>query len=504
MDRPDDVIREFLIETREYLDQFDIDVIALQRDPSFNDILARTFRTIHTIKGASGFLNFTQLETIAHAGEGLLSHMREGNLRPNADMTSTLLDMADFIRSVLANIEATGEEGAIDPQLLTRRIECLRTPDAASDKPTPKFAVDSVTSKETSCDLTESDGAKPIGQLMVERAGVDRCAVAAARESQRRGDLRTLGEILVSQGAVSPSLARSVVEYQQQAREAIGADSRVRVDVARLDHLFEMVGELVLIRDEILQTSRQLCDPGLSAIARRLDHVTTEIQRESKLACARPIGSLLGRLPRLAWDLALAGGKQVRLTLEGQDVELDISVLEAIKDPLMHLVRNAVDHGIEATRRRQANGKPPEGCITVRASIQGDEVWIEVSDDGAGIDLARVKCAAILRGLLPAEQADRMTDEEIARFVFLHGVTTAEHVTTISGRGVGMDVVKTNVEKIGGSVDLRTQLGAGTKVTLRIPRHFESAGERRHRAVKDCCEETPPQAVSLRSVRLNS
>src|SRR3974390_571161 len=308
---------------------------------------------------------------------------------------------------------------------------------------------------------------------MVERAGVDQRAVVAARELQRQGDLRTLGEILVSQGAVSPSLAGRVVEYQQQMRAVTGADSRVRVDVARLDRLVEMVGELVLICDELLQTSRRLCDSDLSATVRRLDRVTTEIQRESKLAFVRPIGSILGRLSRLAWDLALAAGKQVRLTLEGHDIDLDISVLEVIKDPLMHLIRNAVDHGIESPQRRQACGKPSEGSITVRASHQGDEVWIEVSDDGSGIDLAGVRRAAMVRGLLHAEHAAGMSDEESANLVFLHAVTTAENVTRISGRGVGMDVVKTNVEKIGGSVEVRTEVGVGTKVTLRMPRRSE-------------------------------
>ena len=473
MDRPDDFIREFLVETRENLDQFDTDVIALQCDPSHKEILVRIFRTIHTIKGASGFLNFTRLESIAHAGEGLLSHLREGNRRPNTAMTSTLLDISDVVRSVLTNIEATGEEGPIDCQWLTQNIECLGTGDGASKKPTGDCSAESVTSRETSSNFDESDAGKPIGQLMVERAGVDQRAVVAARELQRQGDLRTLGEILVSQGAVSPSLAGRVVEYQQQMRAVTGADSRVRVDVARLDRLVEMVGELVLICDELLQTSRRLCDSDLSATVRRLDRVTTEIQRESKLACVRPIGSLLGRLPRLAWDLALAAGKQVRLTLEGHDIDLDISVLEVIKDPLMHLIRNAVDHGIESPQRRQACGKPSEGSITVRASHQGDEVWIEVSDDGSGIDLAGVRRAAMVRGLLHAEHAAGMSDEESANLVFLHAVTTAENVTRISGRGVGMDVVKTNVEKIGGSVELRTEVGVGTKVTLRMPRRSE-------------------------------
>lgn len=469
----DDVVSEFLVETRESLDQFDRDVIGLESSSSPRDALASIFRVIHSIKGASGFLAFGRLEGIAHAAEGLLSRMRDGSLLPNAVIASALLEMADCIRSVMANIEATGQEGDVDWQPLIRRIESLQEPAVSSNNAVANAAAEDVFVYGTSGDLSQSDGAKPIGQLLIERAGVDPAAVAAARELQRSGDLRTLGEILVSQGRVSPRLARSVVEYQQEARTATTVDARVRVDVARLDKMMNLVDALGRVRDDIVQLSQRLNSPEFSTAAQRLDRIAVQLRRESKQACMQPIGALWGRLPRLVRDLALANGKRVVLNLEGREIELDRLILEAIKDPLLHLVRNAIDHGIEAPLQRRSGGKRPDGCLTVRARHRGDEVRIEVADDGAGIDPERVKGKALAQGFLGEKEASRLSERQIVNLIFLPGLTTAKRVTNISGRGVGMDVVKTNVEGIGGSVEVKTDLGKGTKVTLRIPARSE-------------------------------
>ena len=304
---------------------------------------------------------------------------------------------------------------------------------------------------------------------------MDPAAVATARELQRRGDLRTIGEILVAQGVVSPSLARSVIEYQQDARAATVADSHVRVDIGRIDKIIHLVGKLMLLRDEMVQLSQRTPQHDLPSIARRLDAITNELQHESRQARTQPIGVLWARLPRLARDLALAGGKRVCLHLEGQDLELDKLILDEIKAPLMHLVRNSIDHGVEIPSRRVEAGKAPEGCLIVRAYRLCDEVRIEVSDDGAGIDVERVRRAAASNGLVPSSRTERMSPKQIANLVFLSGVTTAEQVTSISGRGVGMDVVKANVESLGGTVDLLTELGKGTTVTMRIPLRPESS-----------------------------
>ncbi len=472
---PDEVVREFLIETREGLDRFDRDVIELENNPSAADSLPRIFRALHSIKGASGFLNFKILESVAHAGEGLLSRMRDQRLLPNPEIASTLLDLSDFIRSVLTKIEAEGQEGAADWQALAKRIDRFQGIDIPATDAAAEVPPGAVTLGGSSAQAPGFDAAKPIGQLLVERAGVDPAAVAAARELQRRGDLRTIGEILVAEGVVSPSSARSVIEYQQDARAATTGDSHVRVEITRLDKLIYLVGQLVLVRDEILKLAQRIPQHDLSSVALRLDAITNELQHESKQARTQPIGVLFGRLPRLAWDLAQAGGKQLRLNLEGQGLELDKLILEGIKDPLMHLVRNSIDHGIEIPSRRSAAGKPPEGCLTVRAYRHGDEVRLEVSDDGAGIDLEKVERAAAAKGLLPPDHPKVMGPQQIANLVFLSGLTTAEQVTNISGRGVGMDVVKTNVERLGGTVELQTAMGKGTAVTMRIPLRSKSS-----------------------------
>ena len=466
---PDEVVREFLIETRENLDRFDRDVIELETSPSAADTLARIFRALHSIKGASGFLNFKTLGAVAHAGEGLLSRMRDQQLPPNPEIASTLLDLSDFIRTVLTEIEVEGQEGAVDWLPLAKRIDQFQEVNIAAADADAEFPAGAGTLGGSPAQATECDAAKPIGQLLVERVGVDPAAVAAARELQRRGDLRTLGEILVAQGAVSSFLARSVIEYQQQARAATIADSHVRVDITCLDKLIHLVGKLMLVRDEMVQMSQRIPQNDLLSVALRLDAITKELQHESRQARMQPIGVLFGRLPRLAWDLAQAGGKQVRLHLEGKDLELDRLILEEIKDPLMHLVRNSIGHGIEIPSRRLEAGKSPEGCLTVRAYRHYDEVCIQVSDDGAGIDVERVRRAAASKGFLPAGQAEYMSPKQIANLVFLSGVTTAEQVTNISGRGVGMDVVKANAESLGGTVELETAMGKGTAVTMRIP-----------------------------------
>jgi two-component system, chemotaxis family, sensor kinase CheA len=456
IDSADDVVAEFLSETREGLDQFDRDVLGLFTTSSPADDLARIFRIVHTIKGASSFLAFSQIEMLAHAAEGLLGRLREGRLLPGPANTAPLLEAADAIRSLLVTIETTGQEQTGDWHNLIRQLR-----DAAT-------ATNSAT-LGTAHPLTLDEAAKPIGQLLVERAGVEPAAVAAARELQRRGDLRTLGEILVSQGLVSPPLARSVVEYQQEARTASAIDTCVRVDVARLDKLVHLAGALSTIRDRIVQLSQRVEWPQLSSAAQDLDNIAGQLRRETRQASRQPIGALWGRLPRLVRDLALAGGKQVHLRMEGREIELDRLILEAIQGPILHLIRNAVDHGIETPKERRASGKPPHGCLTVRALIQAENVQIEVIDDGGGINLDQVKHKAVVTGLLAQAEASRLNEQQVANLIFLPGLTTADRVSNISGRGVGMDVVKTNLEKVGGSVAVWTQRGKGTTVTLWIP-----------------------------------
>ena len=256
---------------------------------------------------------------------------------------------------------------------------------------------------------------------------------------------------------------------QAEARGSAVSDSTIRVDVGLLDKLMNLVGELVLARNQVLQFTSQSADSAFLATSQRLNLITTELQGSVMKTRMQPIGNVWSKLPRVVRDLAAACGKEVRLEMEGKETELDKTIIEAIKDPLTHIVRNSVDHGIERPETRVERRKPAEGCLKMRAYHEGGQVIIEITDDGGGIDCERVKQKALQRALITPEQAARMSDHEALYLIFLPGFSTAEKVTNVSGRGVGMDVVKTNIERIGGTVDLQSQPGKGTTLKIKIP-----------------------------------
>jgi two-component system chemotaxis sensor kinase CheA len=241
------------------------------------------------------------------------------------------------------------------------------------------------------------------------------------------------------------------------------------VDVSLLDKVMNLVGELVLTRNQLLQFSSTLKHAGLNTTSQRLNLITTELQAGVMKTRMQPIENVWSKFPRTVRDVATACGKQVRIQMEGKETELDKSIIESIKDPLTHLVRNSVDHGIELPAKRQAAGKPAEGCLTLRAYHEGGHVNIEISDDGAGLDCVKIRAKAVQRGLVTAEQSAQMSEREAINLIFAPGFSTAEKITNVSGRGVGMDVVKTNIEKIAGTVDVQTKLGVGTTIKMKIP-----------------------------------
>lgn len=264
------------------------------------------------------------------------------------------------------------------------------------------------------------------------------------------------------------SSGRSALEELEHKGSA-ASDSSIRVDVSLLDKLVNLVGELVLARNQVLQFSTSESDSAFLASSQRLNLITTELQGSVMKTRMQPIGNIWGKLPRVVRDLAASCGKEVRLEMEGKETELDKTIIEAIKDPLIHIVRNSVDHGIEVPQTRRERGKPAEGCLKMRAFHEGGQVNIEITDDGGGIDVARVKQKALQRGLISVEQAARMSDHEALHLIFMAGFSTADTITNVSGRGVGMDVVKTNIEKIGGTVDLQSHVGIGTSLKIKIP-----------------------------------
>ena len=450
MDDADDIVKEFLVESYENLDRLDRELVKLENSPDDREVLASIFRTIHTIKGTSGFLAFDKLGALAHAGESLLGRLRDGELRVNPEITTALLATVDAVRQMLGSVERTGAEGERDDSELIARLTRLLTGEGTSAAP-PSLA-----------------SAPNIGDILMERAGVTSEEVVAAALQQKEGDPRHMGEILVEQGAARPADVVEALKVQQAAGQTAG-DRTIRVDVGLLDQLMNLVGELVLARNQILQFTNSTEEGGLLATSQRLNLITTELQEGVMKTRMQPIGNVWSKFPRTVRDLALACGKRVRVEMEGKETELDKTMIEAIKDPLTHLVRNSVDHGIERPETREAAGKDPEGRLSLRAFHEGGQVNIEIEDDGAGLDQERIRNKAVQKGLISAEQAGRLSDREIVNLVFLPGFSTAEKVTNVSGRGVGMDVVKTHIEKIGGMVDLQSKPGQGVLVRMKIP-----------------------------------
>ena len=477
----DDIVKDFLVESNENLDQLDRDLVTLEKDPTAREVLSSIFRTIHTIKGTSGFLGFSRLGAVTHVGENLLSSLRDGRLRLNAEITSGLLAMVDAVRHVLVNIEKTGQEGEEDYSALVEVLTRLHDSPAsapggevagagAAQPPPSRGEPDPLAGAlPAQTPGGPSETIMPLGEILVQAGGTSPEQIQEALKVQSQGDTRRLGEILMEQGAAQPAAVVDALQGQAEARSLAVADSSIRVDVGLLDKLMNLVGELVLARNQILQYSTTQEDPTFLNTTQRLNLITTELQESVMKTRMQPIGNIWTKFPRVVRDLASACGKKVRLEMEGKETELDKTLIEAIKDPLTHLVRNAVDHGIESPERRIGAGKPPEGRLFMRAYHEGGQVNIEISDDGAGINFERVKQKALEKGLISADRATQISEREIIALIFMPGLSTAEKVTNVSGRGVGMDVVKTNIERIGGTIDMQSRLGLGTTLKIKIP-----------------------------------
>jgi two-component system, chemotaxis family, sensor kinase CheA len=449
----DEIVHEFLVESHENLDQLDQDLVALEQEPDSRPLLGSVFRTIHTIKGTSGFLAFGTLEKLTHVGEGLLSHLRDGRMTLTPEITSVLLEMVDGVRQILRNVEADGTEGDVNITKLMAKLTAL-----TKGEPLPAEGIP-----------TESaDGSPLFGQALVDQGVVSPEDVVLGLMEQSVGDQRRLGEILVEHGAVTPEDLSQVLGIGPDGRRSV-SESSVRVDVEVLDNLMRLVGEMVLTRNQVTSKVLAMGDVSVTRNWQRLNVICTDLQQGVMKARMQPIESVWSKLPRIVRDLGVFVGKQVRLEMTGAETELDRSVIEAIKDPLTHLVRNAIDHGIETPEVRVARGKPVEGRLSLRAFHDGGQVNIEISDDGAGIDPAKIGAKALERGLVTVEQLATMSERDVINMIFLAGFSTAETVTNVSGRGVGMDVVKTNMERIGGTVEVSGVPGTGTTLRVKIP-----------------------------------
>jgi two-component system chemotaxis sensor kinase CheA len=482
----DDLIREFLVESNENLDRVDSELIKLEADPGSKDLLASIFRGIHSIKGACGFLGFNKLQALAHAGENLLSKLRDGALVLTPEIGSALLATVDSIRQMLTSISTTGQDGEEGFSDLIDTLQRLHSSTPVSP-PAPPGSTTAVSSAPVPVPPALNPAAAPsagatrgkkrkfqaqpgkLGGILIERKRIKADDLVRALEAQEAGDTRPIGEILVSAGAVTADEVADALRALEEARNQTAQDSTIRVSVTLLDRLMNLVGELVLARNQIVQYASQQADTGFLATIQQLNLVTSELREGVMKTRMQPISRLFDKVPRVVRDVSVACGKQVRIETEGKNTELDRTLLEAINDPLTHLVRNAIDHGIELPEQRLELGKPAEGVLTLRALHEGGQVTIEIADDGGGIDAERIRKKAVERGIITAEQAARMSPMEVLNLIFLPGVSTAEKVTSVSGRGVGMDVVRTNIERVGGSVEIQTRLGEGTTFKVKVP-----------------------------------
>jgi two-component system chemotaxis sensor kinase CheA len=429
VDGLDDIVEEFLVESHENLDQLDSDLVALEQEPNSRERLSSIFRTIHTIKGTSGFLAFNRLEEVTHVGENMLSRLRDGELELTPHRTNVLLQMVDTVRALLASIEANGGEGSVDVSASVAAVTA-----AMEDAPAPAVPAPAPVPADEVVEVVE------VVEDVEDGTPVDEHAETVPAAESAGG----------------------------QPRRAV-ADSTIRVDVDLLDELMLLVGELVLTRNQIVQNVARQTDTDLIRASQRLNLIASELQEGVMKTRMQPIDHIWSKLPRVVRDLGQQCGKSVRLEMEGRETELDKTLLEAVKDPLTHLVRNSVDHGIEKPEARRKAGKAAEGVLTLRARHESGQVVVEVADDGAGIDPTKLGARAVERGLITADALTRMSASDILQLIFLPGFSTAAAVTNVSGRGVGMDVVKTNIESIGGTIEVESDPGIGTVCRLRIP-----------------------------------
>ncbi|MGB6830650.1 MAG: chemotaxis protein CheA [Terracidiphilus sp.] len=461
----DELTREFLIESQEGLDRMERCLTDLETRPQDAELLGEIFRSVHTIKGTTGFLGFKRLEKLAHRGENLLGLLRDGKVVASRGVITGLLHLLDGLRVILKFIEADGSEGAGDDEALIEELEVLNAPAggtqavsiAAGVAPAPESsqARCAVLKPAPAADKPSSAVVDPAAQSSAPAPGLN--AVSGPQPAP--------GPVAEQPAAAAPTASDAGKPRTQSGSGA--AESTLRVDVTLLNRMMNLVGELVLTRNQVLQATAS--DPKMTLLSRRLDMVTADLRESVMKARMQPVSNVFSKMPRMVRDLSQALGRRVHLEMEGQETELDKSLLEAIKDPLTHALRNALDHGIEPPEDRKAAGKNPEGSIKLRAVQEGSHVVIEISDDGAGIAVEKIRDKAIERGLITPDRAAMLGERELLQLIFLPGFSTAAKVTNVSGRGVGMDVVRTNVEKIGGKVELDSRAGKGTTIRLRIP-----------------------------------
>ncbi len=450
----DDLLNEFITETTENLAAVDVELVKFEQEPQNAEILQNIFRMVHTVKGTCGFLDLPRLEAVAHAGENVLGKFRDKELAVTPVAVTLILKCIDRIRELMTGLEETGEEPEGDDCQLIDELNALAGGRGAAPEPA----------------IGEAgifEAAEPLADVETVNAAGTRTATAdemlagmAAERASKQDQAKPAIPALAAAGGKVPAAPE---------KEASVAAQSIRVNVNLLEALMALISELVLTRNQLLQMVRGYLDSEFQVPLQRLSHITSDLQEGVMKTRMQPIGNAWAQLPRVIRDLAVESGKKIELQMFGAETELDRQVLELIKDPLTHMVRNSSDHGIETPQERKQAGKPETGTLTLNAFHAGGHVIIEIADDGKGLDIERISNKIIANGLASEAEVEMMSDQQIAQYIFKPGFSTAEKVTGVSGRGVGMDVVCTNIEKISGTVELKTIAGKGATFTIKIP-----------------------------------
>ena len=474
-DEMQEILNDFLTESNEMLEVLDQRFVTLESDPNNTDLLNEIFRAMHSMKGSAGFLGFNNLVDVAHRGENILNKLRQGEMAVNPAIISLILETIDVIKAIMADIRESGADSHVATAAIAAKLDDILNGKTIAAAPAPMEAV----APKVEAAATPVVAPQTLGEILVNDGLASKEQVLDALTAQQhQAEPKTpLGEILLQAKAITERALDQALHKQEKQPKPAEEDATIRVETKRLDSVMNLVGELVLGRNRLIKIGTQLeqqheSDPQvrvLSETLAQLNLVTTDLQLAVMKTRMLPIKKVFAKLPRMVRDLSQKLNKQVHLEMRGEETELDKSVADEIGDPLVHLVRNAIDHGIETPAERQAKGKAGEGQLTIAASQEGNSIVIRINDDGRGIQVEKIKEKALAKGLISEAELATMEHREILNLIFLPGFSTAEKVTDVSGRGVGMDVVRTNIRKINGSVDLESEPGKGSQIIIKLP-----------------------------------
>ena len=483
MDDMQEILEDFLVEAFELIEQIDHDLVELESNPEDLELLNRIFRVAHTVKGSSSFLNFDVLTKLTHHMEDVLNKARHGELKITPDIMDVVLESVDMMKALLRSIRERGNDvdaGVNISDICDRLTAINEGKDISSSKPKEEVKEEakepSAMDKEPEVDvnsLSEAEVEAEIERLLKVRKAEDQ----ARREKQKQNEQSEAPAPKVEASASKASKPQQKESNTPAQSSASAVEQTIRVEVKRLDNLMNLIGELVLGKNRLLKIYDDVEEryegekflEELNQVVSQLSLVTTDIQLAVMKTRMLPIAKVFNKFPRMVRDLSRELGKQIDLEISGEETELDKSIVEEIGDPLVHIIRNSCDHGIEDPKDRLAAGKPEKGVIELKAYNEGNHIVVEIVDDGKGIDALAVKMKALERGLITEREVDNMTDKEAFSLIFKPGFSMAKQVTNVSGRGVGMDVVKTNIEKLNGIIDIDSEVGRGTIMKLKIP-----------------------------------